>query len=560
MKHLRRPMRVGAVTLLAGVLLAVLSMRAQAPNANPPPARPKLIVVIVVDQMRADYIERFRDRWRGGLRRLVDQGAWLRNAAYPYTATETCPGHATISTGVFPAIHGIVGNAWWDRQTSARLTCTQDSSARKVGMARTTASGDSAARLLAPSFAEQLRTAVPGSRVVTISVKARSSIMLAGHRADTVLWMDESTGELLTSSAYGAEIPAFAREMVGANPPAADFSRVWGLAAPAATYTGGRSVAGEGPPAGWKTSFPHPLSAGEKTPGAAFFARWRTSPFADAYLERLATAAVDDMKLGNGSGVDFLGVGFSAPDYVGHSFGPDSREMEDDLLALDKTVAALLDKLDRSAGAGQYVVALTADHGVAPIPEQARAQGRDAGRVDARSLVARIEKALAQKLGAGKYVARLLGSDLYFAPGVAARLDSDASLWGDVQRAALSEPGVDRLVLRTKPAPASATDALLRALALDRYPQRSGDVWISLKRNWIFSAAAGTTHGSAYDYDQRVPIVLFGAGIKPGRYTMSATPADIAPTLASLAGVRINRTDGRILREALRTPPPLPAR
>lgn len=558
-------MRAGAVTLLAGVLLAVLAVRAQAPSANPPPARPKLIVVIVVDQMRADYVERFRSRWHGGLRRLVDQGAWLRNAAYPYAATETCPGHATIATGVFPATHGIVGNSWWDRHTSARVTCTGDPSTRRVTLDGAAATGDSPALLLAPGFAEQLRAAVPGSRVVTMSAKARSAIMLAGHHADAVLWEDAATGEWLTSSAYSAEFPSFGRQFIGAHPITADFSMVWNLAAPPANYTAGRSVLGEGPPAGWTTSFPHSFSAGEQTPGHAFFRRWQASPFADAYLGRLAAAAVDEMKLGNMQGVDFLGIGFSATDYIGHSFGPDSREIEDDLLHLDQTIGALLEKLDHDLGA-HYVVALTADHGVAPISEQAEQQGRDTGRADARSLVDRIEKAMAQKLGAGKYVAQLVGSDLYLAPGVAARLDSNASLWGDVQRAALAEPGVDRLVLRTQQAPASTSDGLRRALALDLYPERSGDVWVSLKPNWIFSGrtakgwAGGTTHGSANAYDQRVPVILFGEGIKPGQYTMSATPADIAPTLAALSGVRIARTDGHILREALAAPPAAPAR
>jgi predicted AlkP superfamily pyrophosphatase or phosphodiesterase len=555
--RIRRSARI-VLMLLSGVLPALLPLSAQTPYV--PPQRPKLVVVLVVDQMRADYIDRFRDRWHAGLRRLVDNGAWLRNAAYPYTATETCPGHATISTGVFPATSGIVGNTWLDRQSSAVVTCTADNSVRREGLADAKGIADSPARLRAPSLAEQLRAGNPGSRVVAMSVKARAAIMLAGHRADAVLWMDEATGELLTSSAYGDEMPSFAREFVQANPISADFSKTWTLTAPAASYTGGHSILGEGSPAGWTTTFPHPLSAADKAPGNAFFARWRASPFADAYLGRLAAAAVDRMKLGGDSSIDFLGIGFSATDYVGHAFGPDSREIEDELLQLDQTIGALLDKLDRAVGAGQYVVALTADHGVAPVPEQAQEQGRDAGRVDARSVVDRIERAMADDLGQGHYVAQLVGSELYFAPGIAGRLNSDPRLWHDVQQAALAEPGVERVLRRAKEAPASATDAFARALSFDFFPERSGDVSIRLKPNWIFSArtatgwAGGTTHGSANDYDQRVPIILFGEGIKPGRYTMSATPADIAPTLASLSGIRIAKTDGRVLKETLSAP------
>jgi predicted AlkP superfamily pyrophosphatase or phosphodiesterase len=558
--------RILLKTFLPLAASALLALPALTQQPGPPPAQPKLIVLIVVDQMRADYVERFRDRWHGGLRRLVDQGAWLRNAAYPYTVTETCPGHSTVSTGVFPATHGIVGNTWWDRQASSRVACTEDVSVRNVGTSRAAPAGDSAVRLLAPSLAEQLRASIPESRVVTLSVKARSAAMLAGHRADASLWFDETTGELLTSTAYAMELPRFARQFIDAHPVAADFSQVWQLSAPAESYAGGRSVLGEGPPPGWTTSFPHALAAGDKAPGPAFVARWRTSPFADAYLAHLAEAAVDELKLGGGRGVDFLGIGFSATDYVGHAFGPDSREVEDDLLVLDKTIGELLEKLDRNVGAGKYVVALTADHGVAPIPEQAKLQGRDAGRVDLRDIVDRIEKAMSEKLGQGRYVAQFVPPDVYFAAGVAARVDSDPNLWRAVQQAALAEPGVANVIRRGRPGPAPVAAKLARAVALDMYPERSGDVWIGLKPGWVPSArtaggwSGGTTHGSGNEYDQRVPIILFGAGIKRGQYTPPATPADIAPTLAAISGVRIARTDGRVLREALATPQAASAR
>jgi predicted AlkP superfamily pyrophosphatase or phosphodiesterase len=518
------------------------------------------VVVLVVDQMRADYIERFRGQWRSGLRRLVDQGAWLRNAAYPYAATETCPGHATISTGVFPAQHGIVGNAWWDRGSEERTRCTEDSSVHNADAEGATSSpGDSAARLEASTFAEQLRAAIPGSRVVTLSLKARSAIMLAGHQADAVLWMDEDSGEWLTSTAYGRELPAFARQFLRANPVAADFSKVWQLALPEASYRGGATVSGAEPPSGWGAEFPHSLAAGEDDPDDDFYERWRSSPFADAYLARLAAAAIDEMKLGSGPGLDFLGIGFSATDYIGHDYGPDSREIEDSLLVLDQTIGALLDALDRAVGRGQYVVALTADHGVAPIPEQAEEQGRDAGRVNMQDIIDRIEFTVSRAMGPERHVAQTVGSNLYFAPETASRLRDDADLWRAVEEAILDEPGVQRVIRRWGPR--------VQARALDRgngfgtFPGRSGDLFIALKPYWIFSGrqlfgwSGGTNHGNGNEYDRRVPIVLFGTGIRPGQYRASATPADIAPTLASLCGIRIARTDGRILTEAIAAAP-----
>ncbi len=491
--------------------------------------------------MRADYIERFHDRWHGGLRRLADEGAWFTGAAYPYAETETCPGHATISTGVFPAKSGIVENTWYDRRISAVVTCTHDAAARNIGLNSRAASGDSAAQLLVPSLAEEIRAAIPGSRSVTMSLKARSAVMLAGRQADAVLWSDEGSGALFTSSAYGAALPAFAARFAEENPLAAEFARVWTLSAPESTYAAGGTGAGANPPAGWTTSFPHAVPIAGATADAATVARWRASPFADAWLERLAEAAIDGMRLGKSGGTDFLGISFSATDYIGHAFGPDSREIEDQMLRLDQTIGALLKKLDRAAGAGRYVVALTADHGVAAIPEQARARGRDAGRADAGRVAARINAAIAERLGAGRYVAQIIGSDLYLAPGVGQRAGSDPVLWQGIETAALGEAGVQRVVRRNAAADLSGADALERALAYDFYPGRSGELWISLKRNWIFSAG-GTTHGSENDYDQRVPLIFFGQGIKPvysssGLVTLHSFRGD-APRSRNCCGVR----------------------
>ena len=263
--YARRVVALAAIGLLLIPLLGA--------QQSPPGRRPRLVVVIVVDQMRGDYVERFRDQWRGGLRRLVDQGAWFHNAAYPYAGTETCPGHATVSTGVFPATHGIIANAWWDRQQAKPVSCTLDAAAHDMGANRTASSGDSPARLLVPTFAEQLRVARPGSRVVTLSLKARSAIMLAGHRADVVLWFDETRGDWLTSSAYVSAMPAFARDFLLSNPVAADLSKIWEPALPEARYKNGRSIAGESPPSGWTTRFPHALAAGKGSADVAFLNR-----------------------------------------------------------------------------------------------------------------------------------------------------------------------------------------------------------------------------------------------------------------------------------------------
>jgi arylsulfatase A-like enzyme len=284
---------------------------------------------------------------------------------------------------------------------------------------------------------------------------------------------------------------------------------------------------------------------------SAFLGRWRASPFSDAYLQQLAVAAIHSMNLGRGPQTDFLGIAFSAPDYVGHAFGPDSREIEDEYLRLDQTIGNLLAELDRTVGAGNYVVALTADHGVAPIPEQSQSRAGKAGRVKAADIVAAVEKTLGQRLGPGRHILQMVDKDIYFEPGVMQRIQADPVLWREIRTAIEAVPGVQRVFQSRELQQRSGSSALARATALDEFPGRSGDLAVSMKPYWILSAS-GTTHGTANDYDRRVPLVLYGAGIKRGVYAARSSPADIAPTLASLCGIAPAKTAGRVLAEAIR--------
>ena len=541
------------LSLLAPAIIACLLPPHGVAQQRAEQQRPKLVVLIAVDQMRADYIQRFHGEWHGGLARLVDHGAWFRNAAYPYSGTETCPGHATMSTGVFPETHGIIGNAWWDRAASKSVTCTQDASVRNVGVDATSSPGDSPAKLLAPSFAERLRSAGHGTRVVTLSLKARAAIMLAGHQGDLVLWQDEDAGDWRTSSAYSAALPDFARTFFAGNPISADSQKVWNLSMPAASYHDDHSTAGENPPSGWTGNFPHALASTsliELNKEQDYVTRWRTSPFADEYLERLAETTVDSMKLGKGPATDFLGISFSAPDYVGHAYGPNSREIEDEYRRLDTTIGKLLDALDRSVGTGNYVVALTADHGVAPIPEQKQAPGGAGGRVDSIALIARIEKTLLLHLSLARHVAHIVDQSIYFEPGIMDRIRADPALWSDLRSAILETPGILDVFDTEELGQRSGGSAPEKAAALDEYRGRSGDIVLALKPYWVL-AFRGTGHGTANDYDQHVPLILYGASVKPGSYTVAASPADIAPTLAAICALPSAKTEGRSLNEAI---------
>src|SRR6266513_441236 len=311
---------IAAAIFLAGSISFVPRIAAQGPlalaaarNASNAPARPKLVVLLVVDQMRGDYVDKFLGQWSGGLKRLVEEGAWFRDAAYPYAATETCVGHATISTGAFPATHGMVANAWWDRKDQKMVTCTADPdpSVKNIGYAGATPPGaDTAWRMAVPSFAEELKFQTSGAtRIVTFSLKARAAITMAGHKADAATWFDG--GAWVTSSPYGT-LP-FIEEQAKSHPPKADFGKTWALSLPGKAYWYGEKALGAVPPGGWDLTFPHALrgKSGVGEPDADFYNHWASSPYADTALTELAEKTVDALNIGKAAGTDFLAVSYS---------------------------------------------------------------------------------------------------------------------------------------------------------------------------------------------------------------------------------------------------------
>jgi len=483
--------------LLAAVLSVAAPVRSQA-------TRPRLIVLLVVDQMRADYIDRLSGQWTSGFRRLLTNGAWFRHIDYPYFDTLTCPSHATLSSGTLPSTHGMVLHVWWDPRKKREVRCTQDDAATFVSYGRPVpGTADSAANLRVPTLADELRerSGSPG-RVIALSLKARSAIGLGGHKPDVVTWFDDS-GTWVTSTAFSK----------GPVPPVADFIRQ------------------------------HPVEGPD-------YDAWQTSPRSDEYLSQMAMDVATRMRFDAATATNMIGIGFSALDRVGHAFGPDSSEVEETLAHLDRTLGVLLDGLDGLVGEGNYTVALTADHGVAPVPEQISARGADAGRVTPAQFTEQIEGVFRSVLGRGRYVAHVVSTHVYLNPGVVGRVKKSNRL--DAVRARIRAlPFVADVYWQDDIRAADPHgDTTLSAIARSNDPQRSGDLTIVLRPNWIAYAGA-TTHGTAYDYDTRVPLLLMGAGIRPGQYLQPASPLDIAPTLAFLAGVTLPHAEGRVLREAL---------
>jgi arylsulfatase A-like enzyme len=327
---------------------------------------------------------------------------------------------------------------------------------------------------------------------------------------------------------------------------------VWTRLHPPDAYQYEDDREGERPSPPWTRTFPHPLGDGDEKANAGFFGRWQRSPFSDAYLATMATAMVERFDLGRRSSVDFLGVSFSALDYVGHAFGPRSHEVQDTLFQVDAAIARLLAFLDERVGKGNYVLGLSSDHGVADIPEQVA----DGGRLLGPAVSAHLQKILERRLGEGRHVASVTYTDIYLAAAAAKRVDGDRRLRARVLDGLRQIPGIAAAYHRselTTPAARRSRDRARRAAALSYFPGRSGDIIIVPRENWIMSTSA-TTHGTLHAYDQHVPLILLGRGVKPGRYADAATPADLMPTLAALAGVRTSGTDGRVLDAALEPP------
>jgi predicted AlkP superfamily pyrophosphatase or phosphodiesterase len=564
-----RTKRKCVLTTAFSVLSFVISVplgRGQTPTPRPAaapatkaPARPKLVVLLVVDQMRGDYVDKFLHQWTGGLRRLVDQGAWFRDAAYPYATTETCVGHATISTGSFPASHGMVSNTWWDRDSRKMVACTADPNAKDSGYAGVTAKGgDSAWRMQVPSFADELRFQTNGAtRVLSFSLKARAAITMAGHKADAVTWAD--AGGWVTSSVYGP-MP-FIDQYAKAHPIKDDYGKTWAPSLPRNSYWYDEKSTGSVPPEGWDLTFPHSLrgKAAADVPDPAFYEQWAASPFSDTYLTKFGETAVDSLGLGQGGGIDFLAISYSAVDYVGHAFGPRSWEIQDVLVRLDGNLADLFAHLDKKVGRGNYVVALSSDHGVVPIPEDMQKTGADAGVFRLPELQERMEKALQPFDFPKPAIAQIATGEVYFAPDVYERLRQNDKAMRAVIDAALAQPGVAAVFRAEQVQNRPATQNPIQAAVANGYfPGRSGDLFIIPKPYWFMDRSPadkarsyGTSHSTPYNYDQHVPILFMGLGIRHGEYFDEVTPADIAPTLAALCGITLATRDGHPLMQAL---------
>lgn len=517
--------------------------------------QPKLVVGIVVDQMRYDYLYRFYDKYgEGGFKRMLKEGFNCRNNHYHYSHTVTAAGHAAVYTGSIPAINGIVGNEWYDPFAQKGVYCVDDSSAKTVGSTNPTVGKMSPKNLLVSTVTDQLRIATQfRSKTIGVAIKDRGSILPAGHTATGAYWYDSKTGNWVTSTFYAQELPKWAVDFNARKLPSQYAKQGWKTLLPIKDYI--ESTPDDEPYetkllGAAKPVFPYEV-VGQA--GNAFDAVAST-PWGNTMTKDMAIAAIKGENLGKGPVPDFLAISFSTPDRIGHAFGPNSIEEEDIYLRLDLEFADLFSFLDGWTGKGNYTVFLTADHGVMDIPGFWQQHHLPAGLINSAKLSSTIKTALTNAFGDGNYVVASENDQLYLNRPLLAdkKLTVDA-ICTVVRDALLPMPGIaDVFSLR------SLSTANLNNYLLDRFKnmvhaKRSGDIQLVTEPGWIHSGGTGTTHGSPYQYDTHVPFVLYGWGVAKGETLRYTTIADIAPTIASLLHILPpSGSVGNAVQEALK--------
>jgi hypothetical protein len=547
--------RVAAALLAAGMLAWASLAAAQTPAATAG-ARPRLVVAIAVDQLRADYLDRFRPFFgRGGFNLFIQHGARLASARYEHATTSTCPGHAVMLTGSYGTVNGIIGNDWYDRAAGREVYCAADTTVKLIGA---DLEGRSPRNLRGTTVGDLLKIGTGGrSRVVTVSAKDRSAIMLGGHLADAAYWMEDTL--FVTSTYYRSELPKWASDFNASGKITSYAGKQWERLLPAATYAmvGPDDVVGEADGDGLGRTFPHPI-AGGSSPGE-FVETFDVSPFGNDVLADFAMRAVVEEELGRDTVTDLLGISFSANDRVGHAYGPDSHEVMDVTVRLDRTLARLFAFLDRRVGLANVVMVLTSDHGVAPLPEVFAAlhPGASARRFDPAVVDTAVRAALRARYGPAPAPGWIVYHDqpqLYLnLAALRAKKVSVQEAERVAQAAVLSISGVHEALTATELAAARGTGARSGEV-LSFHPGRSGNVYYQMAPYIVADDdRTGTGHGTPWGYDQQVPVLFFGRRIVPGVRWTPATVADIAPTLSAILGLTApGGAQGRVLAEILR--------
>lgn len=510
--------------------------------------KPKLVVGVVVDQMRQEYLYRFEKKFgNGGFRRLMGEGFMLTNAHYNYVPTYTGPGHASVYTGSTPAIHGIIGNDWYDKNAKKNVNCVEDDKQQPVGSAE--GNGDvSPWRLLSTTVTDELKLfSQKKSKVIGLSLKDRGAVLPAGHLADAAYWYDGKTGKFISSTYYLAALPKWVDDFNALQLGDALLNKEWNTLLPIDQYT--ESGPDDSPyEVIWKGKdkpvFPYDLKKLRTLNGN--FDLLPATPMGNDMLAAFALAALKGEQLGKSNQTDFLTVSFSSPDIIGHATGPNSVEIEDTYLRLDRNIEELLTRLDAEVGKNNYVVFLTADHAVVDVPQSLKDRRIAAGNfIDTKSLKGELNSMLQTHFPGKTIVESISNNQVFF---------NAESFGGDPKSAGIdlliatdlvmnylqAKEGVAQVFGKASLKQGSYAEAGVKGMIVRGFNfKRSGDIAFELEPGWITGGSSqGTTHGSSYTYDTHVPVLFFGKGISKGSSARYHTITDVAPTISVLLKIK----------------------
>ncbi len=512
--------------------------------------QPKLVVGIVVDQMRWDFLSRYANRYSAnGFNRLMSEGFNCENTFIPYAQTVTAAGHASIYTGSVPAINGIMGNEWYDRVQKKMVYCTEDASVKTIG---SSAEPQSPKNLWVNTICDELKMATNfQSKVIGISIKDRGGILPAGHTADAAYWYDTKSGSWISSTYYMQKLPDWVDQFNSKKLPDSLYKLNWNTLHPIDSYkqSDKDDMSYEGKFAHeQKPVFPHEL-ASQATKNYGLIA---ATPYGNTLSFAFAKQAIDNEQMGKDSITDFLAISLSSPDYVGHQFGPNSIETEDTYLRLDKEVADFLNYLDKKVGKGQYTIFLSADHGVSHIPGFLKNNKMPGGLYSATNSTA--VKNTIEKFGVKNLILSSANYQLYLNYDL---LDSLHINRKEIKQFLVKELNKESNILLAfdlEEINAVNLPSVVKEKFVNGYNyKQSGDIQVVLKPGFFSGGNTGTTHGSWYPYDAHIPLLWFGWGIKKGKSNETHFMNDIAPTLAALLKIQTpNGTTGKVIPEVLK--------
>jgi len=504
--------------------------------------QPKLVVGVVVDQMCYDYLYRFHDQFgKNGFRKLMDKGTHFRNVTYNYVPTYTGPGHASIYTGTTPENHGIVANEWYHRPYEREVNCVQDTTVLPVGTL--SANGKCSPHFLrANTITDQLKLTYPQGKVISVSIKNRSAILPGGHLSDGSYWYDYSTGKFITSSFYTNELPMWVDNFHATNPISGYLNNEWNLLKPVETYTYGamddskyeQLIGGKTTP-----TFPYNFTA---LPLEQQLNLFTVLPKANTYLADFALQALKSERLGKDDNVDMLTISFSTPDIAGHAFGPYSLEMEDMYVRLDLEIARLITTLDKEVGKGNYVLFLTADHAVVPVPQFLTDNQLPGGYLYQDTLLSDLRNASIAEFQTD-IIDNIDNNNIYLKTEFA-NSELAEQFIAFVQREVAKWKGVKAVYTKMQLAGESIGDTWFEMVKRGYDRERSGEIIFLLQPGYLpksvdsDAAHKGTSHGSAFNYDTHVPVLFYGANIPAKEVFTSYQITDIAATLVHILQVQ----------------------